>query len=249
MPRAVHDIPIRNKDAAGNLLQPAEEHLAARQGGTEAEHPRVIRIQDGIIFRPLVAKDLPFCLGIGLEGRVAVQVVWRNVQQDGHVGTKIANGFQLKATQLGNNDRARIDPIHGGAQSDTNIPTDKSGEAGGLKHFAQKHRRGRLAVRTGNTHNGIAQVPARHFNLRDNGNASRTSCLELRQVPRHPGADYHEIVSEKGLDPLRPQLQANLLCQKLRQEGSEGGRRLDVGHRHDRATPLQAECYGLPAPP
>jgi hypothetical protein len=56
-------------------------------------------------------------------------------------------------------------------------------------------------------------------------------------------------VSEKDLEALRPKLQTNFLCQKLRQQGSEGGRRLEVGHRHDRAMSPQAECYGAPAPP
>jgi len=66
-----------------------------------------------------------------------------------------------------------------------------------------------------------------------------------------PRADYHEVASEKGLDPLRPQLQADLLCQELRQRGPKaagGLMSVTVTSAPRRRRQSAAACPLLPRP-
>src|SRR5262249_23378636 len=85
---------------------PAAEPEDLRSDATRKRQAcRVIFVQDCEIRRQLVFEDARFRLDIGLKCAMSIEVVWCDIQDHRHLGTKSPNRFQLKTRNFKHDDR------------------------------------------------------------------------------------------------------------------------------------------------
>src|SRR4029077_16104101 len=102
---AKNEFSIRYKSTLLNIGLPAEpENLGARRNDCAACH--IVQIEDRRVLLDLVLENSSFGSSVSIKRLVAVQMVWRKVQQNSDARAKCFDQFELKAAELRNGNRA-----------------------------------------------------------------------------------------------------------------------------------------------
>ena len=101
---AKQNSPIAYECSLLHFFLPAEpEDLRWRSAG-QFHADRVIPIQDCKIICLLVFEDAGFSVDIRFEGAMAIEMVGRDIEHDGHLGPEDLNRLKLEARDLQNDD-------------------------------------------------------------------------------------------------------------------------------------------------
>ena len=110
-----------------------------------------------MVLRRLILEDACFRGHIILHIAVAIEVVGRDVEDDGDIGMKVDDGFQLKAGDLKHIPGLRRALRDQRNHRQSNVAADLGRLAAGAKYFSAKCGGGCLAVRSGDGENVALQ--------------------------------------------------------------------------------------------
>ena len=141
--------------------------MSARPQGTQ---PGVVCADDEVVGFRLTGRDVPFGIAISLDIAVTVEVVWRDVQQDGHVRTEVCGVLELKAGSLDDPDGVvALGPSLCFCYRTGETGPDVAGTArvnsACAQQMVQQCGGGRFAIRSGDRCDACVRVPACKFKL------------------------------------------------------------------------------------
>ena len=200
----------------------AQDHLVAIQPGTFihllrcGEAPQASMgppidsttfagVHDCRVTGLLIAEDPILCCRVGVEVRIAVHVVGRNVQEKRDIRPERVNCLQLKRRKL-QHVGPRLLLIDRCYQRFADVAGHDRLTAGDFEDLADQGRRRRLAVGAGDGDDRSFEMTERQLDLADDRNAHRRSVPEQRYVERNARADDDRLHSgEKRLVLLTEQ--------------------------------------------
>src|SRR5580692_4159764 len=159
---------------------------------------RVVGIEDNEVLRRLCGEDAFLGASVVLEGPVAVEMIRRDVKNDGDLGMELLGGFELETGHFKNRPgirRAFIDERNDG---DANIAADQRVESSLLENLANQGRRSRLAVGAGDGKRLAPKETRGQFELADDGAAEVARLHQLGRVERNAGTDDDQVLAAEG---------------------------------------------------
>ena len=194
----------------------------------------------------LRGEDALFGAGVVLEGAVAIEVVGRDVEDDGDLGMKLLGGFELEAGDF--EDR----PGFGGAfvdegdDGDADVAADERVESGCFEDLADQRRGGGFAVGAGDGERLAAQEAGGEFEFADDGAAEVAGLHELGCVERNTGADDDEVLAAEGEQAVAAGFDHDALVEQGGNVFGEGFGAAHIGDGDLRAVAAQKQSGGQP---
>src|SRR5208283_1668989 len=142
---------------------------------------------------------------VSLEALIAVQVIFRYIQQYPGIRAEGGSGIQLEAAQLKHENvslPARKYPM---AEGRSDISANEWNPSGLLHHFADQSGCCSLPVSPCNRDHREADLPRRPLELPDYLYSPPTRLLKGFDLQRNPGADYYEVFIQKIFGPVASQ--------------------------------------------
>ncbi len=190
-------------------LAPAEPETA-RPFRRQASGGGIVGVHHGRIFGALILENSLFRPGVGFERGVTVEVIGRQVEQRGNVGTEmIGDGLELKAGNLGHGDRVVPGLIHQRNERRAHVSADQHAAAGFAQDVAREQRGGGLAVRAGDRDQLAAQEARCQLNLAPDRNAAGARRGERLDFERNAGAGHDQVRVEERRGSMPAQLEAD----------------------------------------
>ena len=151
-------------------------------GGRELQRPWIVGIQHGPIGRLLLGKNARLRRRIFVDGRVAIEVVGREVEQHRDPRLERLRALELKTARLDDVDRLFRRGLDLRAQRQADVAADEDAVAAGLEHAAGQRRGRRLPFRPGDGDDAAAQPAGRELELARDRNARASGGLDRREV-------------------------------------------------------------------
>src|SRR6267154_1555923 len=147
---AKNEFSIGHKSALFDMGLPAEpKNLRARRNDFAA--CRIIQIEDRRVLLDLVLENPSFGSSVSAKRLVAVQMVWRKVQQNSDARTKCFDQLELKAAELRNGNRALRRLVRLRDQRSANVSREYRRETRVTQNVIDERSRRRLTLRAGDT--------------------------------------------------------------------------------------------------
>src|SRR5262249_11956449 len=171
--------------------RPAERHDTRADAPPHAPYERIVAVEYRHVVGFLRGEDALLRRAVVGEARVAVEVVFGQVQQDRDPRAEILHPFELEAAHL---DDAPVPILAGEADERcADVAADERVRAGGFEHRADQRRRRAFAVRAGDrderrTYKSIAELDLAHYL-----HAAPHGGLQQRIFLRHAGAGNQDV--------------------------------------------------------
>ena len=162
-----HDLSVPDEGAFVNFFFPAEEQHLALNLFMQSLQARIVRVEHSIVRCGLVPEHSHFQGCIDLHGPVTVQVVFRNIRQQGHMGMESVRGLHLEGGNLAHDHVVfRADQ---GCQGEgiSDVPHHVGHFAAVGKDFPQQGNRRGLSVRSRNRNQRTLRKLRRQFQFTD----------------------------------------------------------------------------------
>ena len=148
----------------------------------------IVGVVDGDVVVALVGEDPELGGEVGLEIAVAVEVVRRQVEEDGALGREEAGVLELEARGLADDRRLRVAPPDQARQRRADVAGDRDRLAGRPPDVPEQLDRGRLAVGAGDREEAIRQLPPRQLELPGHLDPPLQRRRDHRRLPGHSRA-------------------------------------------------------------
>src|SRR5208337_2239829 len=155
--------------------------------------------EDGFVLRGLVMENPHLCRRIVGKGRVAVEVVLGDVEEDYRMRPEGLYGFELKAAYLGDHVPCLPAAQHVIDQGLSYVAAYKNMAEGLLEDAAEECGGGSLPVRAGNRDNGLLYEARSQLDLAHDPRPVAPRLLEKGVVARDPGTYHDQLVVEEVL--------------------------------------------------
>ena len=167
---------------------------------------------DGDVVRALVLEDAELRGAVGLEVAVAVEVVGRQVEEDGDLGPERLDVLELEARELAHDPRVFGDCAVEAGERTADVPGHGDGPAGGSKDGAEQLARRRFPVRPGHPDDGVREQARAELHLAPDGEAARACGGREGCLARDSGALHQQVhaVKERGVHRAEDDFDARL---------------------------------------
>ncbi len=232
---APEDLAVAHERAALDFLLAAEPvHLRAGLAG-QTGASGIVSVQDRVILRRLVLEDPRLGQHVGVEAVVAVEMVGRDVEDDGDFGMEALDALELEAGDLQHvvGVRGRIRNQRDGGRAD--VAAHQHLVSAHADDFAGQRRGGGLAVGAGDGEDVSLEKPRRQLDFADDGNALRARLLQLRHVAGHARADHDQVLVAEGALAVPAGLDRNAFVEERGDRRAKLVFGLGVGHADARA--------------
>ena len=178
-------------------LKQAADAQAARAGAPCDGTAEVIAIGDNReVARVKVPEDALLGGGVVLHGLVPIEVVWRDVQQHGHVGVQLARAGQLEARELSHEPLARRAVRHLADGHAADVSHGLGRQAARAQKVAREGGRGGLAVGARDAHPALGALAPRELGLAEDGVARRVGApVEVAELGDAGARDARVVVA------------------------------------------------------
>ena len=168
---AIDDVAVLDPCALlDRVLQrkPIDRGVGTGGGGGGAD---VVGVQHHEVVRVLRGKDALLGQRVVLESAVAVEVVGRDVEDDGDVGMELLRAFELKAGNLEHRPGLVGALVDEGHDRHADVAADQGGNAGLFQDFAEQRGGGGFAVGAGDGEDLAFEKARGQFQFADDGQA------------------------------------------------------------------------------
>ncbi len=226
-----------NDEAVRDPARQRERHAPREDAGASRGDAGIVGVDHRPVVGGLIGKDAGLGRSVGLDARMPVQMVVREIEPGGNPRPERGRRLELEAARFHNVERLCGRRLHLRAQGHPDVAAHEHVPAGRRQHPAQERRRGRLPFRAGNGQHPPSNPPRRELELPDDFNASLACRVEDRLLDGNARAHDHEIRGGEGVPAVTAKLQLNA-C------GPQPVRRVyalaHLGQRHERA-PLRKQ--------
>jgi hypothetical protein len=129
---------------------------------------------------------------------MTVQMIGRDVEDDGDRGAEVYDSFQLEAGDFEHAPALRAASGNESGDRKADVSAYLRRLAAGVKNFSAQCSRGGFAVRPGNCQDAALQKTRRELQLTDDRSAEGAGLDQLRRGERNAGADDDEILAAEG---------------------------------------------------
>ena len=165
----------------------------ASSGGAD-----IVGVENAEVVLVLLGEDALLGESVVLEGAVAIEVVGRDVEDDGDCGMELLGGFELEAGDFEDGPGVVGAVVDQRDDRDADVAADQRGQAGLLQDFADQRGGGGLAVGAGDGEDLALEEARGQFEFADDGPAEVAHLHQFGRVERHAGADDDEVLAAKG---------------------------------------------------
>ncbi len=174
----------------------------------------VVGVQDAAVVLVLLGEDALFGQRVVFEGAVAIEVVGRDVEDDGDLRMELLGGFKLEAGDFENVPGGVGRVFNEGDDGNADVAADLRGDSGFLKNFAEERGRGGLAVGTGDGEDLSFEEAGGELELADDGAAEVAGLNQFGRVERNAGADDDEVLAAEGKQAVAAGFDVDALIEK-----------------------------------
>ena len=189
----------------------------------------IVGVENAVVVLVLRCKDALFGEGVVFEGAVAVEVVGRDVEDDGDGGVELLSGFKLEAGDFEDGPGGVGAFVDEGDDGDADVAADEGGEAGLLEDFAEQRRGGGFAVGAGDGEDFAFEEAGGEFEFADDGQAEVAGLRKLGRVEWDAGADDDEVLAAEGEQAVAAGFDVDALFEEGGNVFGEGFGAADVG--------------------
>ena len=176
---------------------------------------RVLRVENRDVLPGLIVKDRSLRGRIGPHRAVTIQVVRREIEDNGDMGTApdLAQVFELETGELQNHGYIRRERVEFVEQRASDVAADERSRIRPAEHRAEKRGRGGLSVASGDAEDGRGTLAKEKVHLRVEGHAAPPGEREVLGGLRHRRIHEHPIrVREvRGIVPTQFQRHTEIL--------------------------------------
>jgi hypothetical protein len=151
----------------------------------------------------LVLEDPELRRAVVLEARVAVEVVGREVEQDGDARPKRVDVLELKARELADDPRVLGERAVQARERVADVPRDRDGGRCGPEDRTEKLARRRLPVRARHADDRIGEEPEAELDLAPDGQATLARGGHEGCLRRNAGAFDEQVHAVEQLGVVR----------------------------------------------
>ena len=180
-------------------------------------------------FCVLLGEDALLGERVVFEGAVAVEVVGRDVEDDGDVGMELFSGFELEAGDFEDRPGVVGRFVDEGDDGHANVAADQRGNAGLLEDFAEQRGGGGFAVGAGDGEDFALEEAGGEFEFADDGAAEVSGLHQFGSVERDAGADDDEVLAAEGEQAVAAGFDDDALFEQGGNVFGEGFGAADVG--------------------
>jgi hypothetical protein len=162
--------------------------------------------EDGDIRFGLVLEQAQLGGAVRVERSVSVEMVGLEVQQHTDARPKAVHVLELEARQLADDPRVVADRAVERADGTADVARDRDRPPGRAEDRAEQLARGRLAVRSGDAEEGVAQEAEAELDLAPDRYAAFAGGRRQGRLSRHAGALHEQVDSLQQPVLLRPQV-------------------------------------------
>ncbi len=119
---------------------------------------------------------------------MAVEVVGREVEEDGALGAEESGVLELEAGGLADDRRLGVDLADEAGDRDADVARDRDRLAGAAEDVAEQLDRGGLAVGAGDGEEAVGECPPGELELTDDVDLALQRGRDHRRLPRNPWA-------------------------------------------------------------
>ena len=198
----------------------------------------VVGAQDAGVARILEAHDVGLRRGVVAHRRVAIQMIWRDVQKRRN-GRRAGEELQLEARELHHDFVARPDLPQLVEQRCADVAAHVHRETGRCEHQPDERGRRGLARRSGDADDRHRAIAQRQLTIVAQPDAARDGGLHDRDRGRHAAAQAQQIgvvqqaqrvAAQRELQPRRLRARWEMLGSKSLQLGAHGAQLLGRPH-------------------
>ena len=212
---------------------------AAACGGADVvgvEHHEVVCVLRG--------EDALLGERVVLESAVAVEMVGRDVEDDGDVGVELLSAFELKAGDFEDGPGVVGAFVDEGHDGHADVAADQRGKSGFLEDFAEQRGGGGFAVGAGDGEDFAFEEAGGQFEFADDGQAEAFGLHQFGSVERDAGADDDQVLAAEGEQAVAAGLDHDALFKQGGNVFGEGFGAAHVGDGDLRAVAAQKQCRG-----
>src|SRR5437867_8843505 len=168
-------------------------HLRGRPG-MQRDGGRIVEVEDRDVPRALPGHDVPLRRDVRVAGPVVVDVVLKDVRDDGHVRA-VAEGLELKARELEHDDVLGAEVVDLLDDGGPDVAADHDAPRSEGEDALDERRRRRLALRAGDPDDGPPEESEeeRHFGQ------NRNPAVQRAKDGRRSRSDARDHEDEVGL--------------------------------------------------
>ena len=167
--------------------------------------------------------------GVVFKAAVAVEVVGRDVEDDGDGGVELLSRFELEAGDFEDGPGGVGGFVDEGDDGHADVAADEGGNAGLLQDFAEQRGGGGLAVGAGDGEDLALEEAGGEFEFADDGAAEAFGLHEFGRVERDAGADDDEVLAAEGEQAVAAGFDVDALFKQGGNVFGEGLGAADVG--------------------